>query len=511
MKRKFKYVLLSICTLLMAAFGIACGEEACEHEYGAKPKEITKVATCTTRGEEIWTCLHCGEDKKVATDTVSHTFDDGVTKTPATCTQAGEILYSCINCEGTKVETIKKLEHIVVQVEQVNPTCTTDGHTAYSYCTECNEFLIPKVVMPASGHVAVPVKGTPATCTTSGMTDGSKCGVCGYIFLPQETIKAKGHTPVTVPGVEPSCVPGKTPGVVCSTCGEVLVAQTELPPISEHTIITEPAVAATCTTDGNTESSSCSTCGAVLQTATVIPAAGHQSVIVEGVEPSCADGKSQGEICSVCGAVLKAQEVIPATGEHVLVEKADSMPTCTTDGWMGRTDCSVCRKTISRTVLKSSGHNYNDEGICLRCEAETFLIYEIKTVQSFLMKKDVAVVTGVRDKTIESVVVPTTYNGVEVAQIGERAFEGCTNLNSITLSNKITSIHDYAFSGCGTEETPLVLNMQSAEPPTVYSNSFADATLKVRIVNTAAIIVYGRDNVVADYKNQTYWKDLEII
>jgi hypothetical protein len=44
--------------------------------------------------------------------------------------------------------------------------------------------------------------------------------------------------------------------------------------------------------------------------------------------------------------------------------------------------------------------------------------------------------------------IPSTINGLPVVSIGELAFEGCTNVTSVTIPNSVTSIGDSAFEGC---------------------------------------------------------------
>lgn len=50
------------------------------------------------------------------------------------------------------------------------------------------------------------------------------------------------------------------------------------------------------------------------------------------------------------------------------------------------------------------------------------------------------------------IIIPSnvTYNGqtYQVTQIGEEAFESCTELTSITIPNSVTEIGPYAFVGC---------------------------------------------------------------
>ncbi len=47
-----------------------------------------------------------------------------------------------------------------------------------------------------------------------------------------------------------------------------------------------------------------------------------------------------------------------------------------------------------------------------------------------------------------AVTIPGTINGMKVTSIGSKAFAGCTNLTSATISDSITSIGDQAFAGC---------------------------------------------------------------
>ena len=82
---------------------------------------------------------------------------------------------------------------------------------------------------PAAGHKEEVIPGKAASCTDAGMTDGKFCGVCGEILVAQTEIPSHGHATEILPGKAPTCVgSGLTEGKKCSLCGEVLIAQENL-------------------------------------------------------------------------------------------------------------------------------------------------------------------------------------------------------------------------------------------------------------------------------------------
>lgn len=48
----------------------------------------------------------------------------------------------------------------------------------------------------------------------------------------------------------------------------------------------------------------------------------------------------------------------------------------------------------------------------------------------------------------KDVIIPDTINGKKVTNIGDSAFENCSNIKSIIISKNITSIGDWAFYQC---------------------------------------------------------------
>ncbi|MBE6927369.1 MAG: hypothetical protein E7467_02580, partial [Ruminococcaceae bacterium] len=110
----------------------------------------------------------------------------------------------------------------------------------------------------------------------------------------------------------------------CTTCGDERTLDESA---VGHCVVTQAAVAATCTESGLTEGSYCSVCGEVYAVQEVIPVKSHSVVIDKGFAPTCTTyGLTDGEHCSVCGFVVREQQVIAALGHDN--EYVDGKPMC---------------------------------------------------------------------------------------------------------------------------------------------------------------------------------------
>ena len=274
----------------------------------------------------------------------------------ATCTEDG---YSgdtyCTDCNEkiSDGKIIPAKEHSWNEGEvTTKPTCKDKGVKTFT-CTVCNETKTEAI--DATGHTPVDVAEQPATCTKDGHTAGTKCSVCGATISGIEKIPATGHTEVVDDAVEATCTtPGKTAGKHCSVCNEVLVAQTVIPAKghswNEGVITTAP----TCENAG-VKTYTCTVCN---ETKTeTIAATGHTSVEVSEKPATCTEaGHTAGTKCSVCDAILSGMEEIPATG-HTEVIDAAKAPTCTETGLTEGKHCSVCNTVlVAQEEIPAKGH-----------------------------------------------------------------------------------------------------------------------------------------------------------
>ncbi len=79
--------------------------------------------------------------------------------------------------------------HEYVRSESLAPTCINEGKAMYS-CTCGSSY---EETLPATGHSPETISGKPATCIASGISDGQKCSVCGEITVAQTNIPRLGH------------------------------------------------------------------------------------------------------------------------------------------------------------------------------------------------------------------------------------------------------------------------------------------------------------------------------
>ena len=135
---------------------------------------------------------------------VKHVWDDEYTidKQP-TCEEAGSESIHCTVCDSIKEgsnRVVPALEHNIVVDEMVPPTCTIDGKTEGSHCSNCGHVFKEQEAIPANGHMEVIDEAIPPTYIELGKTEGSHCSVCNIVIRAQEEIPVLEHKILFVAG-----------------------------------------------------------------------------------------------------------------------------------------------------------------------------------------------------------------------------------------------------------------------------------------------------------------------
>ena len=322
-------------------------------------------------------------------------------------------------------------------------TCLEDGLKSHT-CSKCGD--VETQIVEAFGHTEVVDARVEPTCTFSGLTEGKHCSSCNTILINQETIEKLEHIEVTHEAKEPTCINvGWNKYVSCerencnySTYNEIAA--------NGHTVLKHEAKAPTCTNIGWTEYVSCEIEGCNYSTYNEIPAPGHTVVIDNAITPTCTKtGLTEGKHCSVCDFIIKPQTLISANGHTYNQKKVNDnylkkAATCINEAiYYYSCSCGeVGDKTFELSGFKQ--HCFIDNQPCNICNATYGLEYELNG--SYYS------VEGIGSSQDYNIIIPKTYNGKLVTNIGYCAFWECKNLISVQIPDSIKTIEGFAFFSC---------------------------------------------------------------
>lgn len=466
-----------------------CGEKLSSGEPTAKKAhdwdegKVTTEATCKNTGVKTYTCNNCGETKTEVIPMTDHIWDNGKVTTKPSCITPGVKTYTCTVCQETKTEEIPATGHQHTEVRNVKEaTCTKEGYTGDTYCTDCGEKLSDGKILPKKDHDYEIKDHKDATCTEDGYTT-SFCKNCGD--EKKETIKATGHQHTEVRDAKKAtCTKaGYTGDTYCKDCGEKISSGEVIAKLAHTWDEGNITKEADCKETG-VMTYTCHKCGATKTED--IPRTEH--TWDEGevtTAPTCTKPGVRTYTCSVCKATRT--EVIKATG-HLHTEirnKKDA--SCTENGYTGDTYCKDCEELLKKgETVDVLGHqwketkraepSYTEDGqiiyTCNRCgeqKAETLeklaypkagTKYTVAGCQYKVTKAGAEVSLIKTNKKAKRMTIPAVIkvNGVtyKVTSIGAKAFNGSKKLSKVTVGTNIKKISNNAFFKCRSLKTVTI-------------------------------------------------------
>lgn len=466
-----------------------CGEKLSSGEPTAKKAhdwdegKVTTEATCKNTGVKTYTCNNCSETKTEVIPMTDHIWDNGKVTTKPSCITPGVKTYTCTVCQETKTEEIPATGHQHTEVRNVKEaTCTKEGYTGDTYCTDCGEKLSDGKILPKKDHDYEIKDHKDATCTEDGYTT-SFCKNCGD--EKKETIKATGHQHTEVRDAKKAtCTKaGYTGDTYCKDCGEKISSGEVIAKLAHTWDEGNITKEADCKETG-VMTYTCHKCGATKTED--IPRTEH--TWDEGevtTAPTCTKPGVRTYTCSVCKATRT--EVIKATG-HLHIEirnKKDA--SCTENGYTGDTYCKDCEELLKKGgTIDTLGHqwketkrsepSYTEDGqiiyICNRCGEQTAKTFEklaypkagtkytVAGCQYKVTKAGAEVSLIKTNKKAKRVTIPAVIkvNGVtyKVTSIGAKAFNGSKKLSKVTVGTTIKKISNNAFFKCRSLKTVTI-------------------------------------------------------
>lgn len=181
-------------------------------------------ATCTKDGYsgDVY-CTDCGTKLSSGTEIArkAHEYEERE-RNEANCKRNGYILFVCKVCGDEKREVLPKTDHQHTEIRnKVEATCTDEGYTGDTYCTDCGEKLSDGKKIPATGHIHIGYLGKKeATCENDGYTGDAYCKDCGITLEIGKNIPALGHTWEKKSVISPTYTKKGTITYICKRCKE---------------------------------------------------------------------------------------------------------------------------------------------------------------------------------------------------------------------------------------------------------------------------------------------------
>ena len=326
---------------------------------------IRKNPTCVETGIMFYECKDGDDSYEEEIPAIGHQHTELRNAREVTCTEEGYTGDTyCTDC-GTKLssgKTVAKKDHTWDSGKITKAaTCIESGTKTYT-CTNCNTIKTEEI--PATGnHQNTELRNvSEATCAQEGYTGDTYCKDCGTKLSSGKTIAKTDH--IWDSGKITKTATCKESGTKTYTCTSCNTTKTEEIPATGNHQNTElrNVKEATCAQEGYTGDTYCKDCGEKLSSGETIAKTDHIWDSGRITKPAT-DTESGIKTYTCINCNTTRTEEIPATGEHPNTEiRGAKSATCLEEGYTGDTYCKDCGiKLSSGTVIPKTGHIW-DEG-----------------------------------------------------------------------------------------------------------------------------------------------------
>ena len=333
----------------------------------------------------------------------------------------------CTRCKDTVNAVPHTMENRVVTNVTEKESASLGVYFEYEHsfiqeCTGCEYTIV------IEGHVcqhesAVAYGSKLATCSEVGYKAGLKCN-CGHVYFAPEEIPmvphSKGEFREAIPS---SCtVQGSKEHWICEWClaevdseGNEMKAEDLVVPMADHTLLLN---------DGTVMS---------IDLDELYNLANYYTLALGcyGAPPTDEREGTASFTCSTCQSTVRGVRVIG----HCVVMRYDAA-----EHWQ---ECAVSGCSMDKNA---EPHRFAGN----ECTVCGYAYVSDTSYLEFTLSEDGTsyIVTGIKDNEVTDIVIPSMFNDLPVTAIGNNAFDKCTRITSVNISEGITSIGYYAFRGC---------------------------------------------------------------
>lgn len=432
-------------------------------------------ATCAAEGENFRRCKNCGEEETESIAKQPHSMQYSA-YVPSSCTETGmSEYYFCASCGGyfldeagtqpTSYENLflAKRNHSWSGYGEWAPTCIHNGNKAYFYCDVCEKYFWDKectqettwdeIVIPAKGHSMTHHAAVPVTCTQNGNVEYWDCSVCGKMFsdgegeteLFETVIWATGHRNMEyVPSEPATCTEeGVKEHYHCADCGRNYsdgggyneLFSISIAPLAHKNMYHNPAREATCTESGNIEFWSCRDCNKLFYDENGTEEITDRSYYFPAKGHTYSEAWSSDEMYhwreATCGCDVVA--------DH---------------------DKHLCKNRVCTECAKAFDYTYGMD----------YMLIDGGTAYKF---------TSFWNATDEDIIIPSEFNGLPVTQIDSWAFGRENSIKSIIVPDSVQKIAERSFEGCVQLESltlPFIGEQKDSAEPARLKDLFGPLT-----------------------------------